>query len=207
MVLREWNWHALSCYLTPRTLKETLELHNDVISQQSFERVKGMVMLAIWQKVPKIRLQRKYSSWRKFWEEYLMCEHYIPPVIDEDVHTVDRFFHWHKASQSTISYPFASVELLRAYWQDMAAFFTTEQQRREFFLVCQNLLMDLPCIDSQKCCRRCQWVVPDVAMYDAVQCNYCYGGKVYHQHRKIPYLRRPRDLDARLTGALANLSL
>lgn len=205
-MLREWDWQALSYYLTPRTLQENLNLHNDVISQQSFERVKGTVMLEIWRKVPKIRLQRKYSSWQKFWEEYLMCEHFIPPAIPDHVHTVDRFFHWHEASQTTTSYPFASVELLRAYWQDMAGYFTTNDQRREFFLLCQNLLMDLPCIETQKRCHDCKWVVPDVAMFDTTKCNYCYGRRVYHQHRKIPYLRRPLDLVGRLTGALANLS-
>lgn len=170
--LQEWDWVALSGYMTPMGLK-TLLCNSSQESYDSFRRMRPKIVCTMFDSLQNYLVSVKYdeTNRQEFWETgWIATQGYIPVPVDPNVITNERFFANKK------EWNIVSVKMMRYYWDDMSHGLN-DYCKEKIRVVGSQLISLLP--GKKSCCQSCRWTMPSAEMWDDVKCTYCRERDMY----------------------------
>jgi hypothetical protein len=190
--LLEFDWDAVSRYLTPLTLKSALSKASKS-SLESFQRCRTQVFcnmftslqIALHQKFPVDPEENPLK--RSLRIVSYLCDHGFIPLIPPG-----------SVSNSTFSLQdewntTPNVEIMRRYWDAMLE---NVKKTDVFNCIFQFIIQQLPGCEGIAC-ESCQWKVPQSAMWNSKTCSYCHRietcplAKLKMSYDGVPFMHIP----------------
>lgn len=156
-MLFEWDWVAVSKYLTPRLLSVLLANSNE--SYDTFLLVRPEVVCRMFQNMQGVTDVR-----------WLVQEGFIPDHTHKtNVLTNDKYGYVSKSGQWA-ECEIVSVKVMRYYWDSMMRNLNTFCKKTICASVCQ-FIASLP--GAHTTCPHCKWTMPVSEMWNESVCTYC----------------------------------
>jgi hypothetical protein len=196
----EWHWDAMSHIVTPSMVKKIL-IASDEASYEYFKRVKGSVMLRMYQSAVQRfqHLMHQGVSVQEIWESYLSPEGYIPVCIPKNIISNERFGFKNEQNQWK-EWNIVSLQVIRMYWDNIFSQigYKIHSELRD---ICRKLIQTLPGPFST--CECCTWSIPVSEMATDFLCTYCQDYKKYPKielqmtDSGVPYIKYPVPINTK----------
>ena len=190
--LYEWDWLALSAYLTPTSLKHVL-VNCNTQSYDSFLKMRPKIVCSMFESLDTFisLVNGKDTNQQEFWEHgWIAKQGYIPVTIHPNVITNERFFANRK------EWNMVSVKLMRYYWDEMSNGLNG-YCKDKIKTIGSRLICLLP--GKKSVCCLCKWTMPATEMWNDVQCTYCRE-KSLHPYANIGLLKQTPHVFYNETG-------